>query len=43
MAKIVVIDDEDLVRNSLVVALQRTGFEVISFNDARPALERDTV
>jgi CheY-like chemotaxis protein len=35
---ILVVDDEDLVRNYLVIALQRLGFEVIAVKDSNEAL-----
>ena len=39
MAKIVVMDDEASVRNVLQIALKREGHEVITYEDAAPALE----
>ena len=38
MAKIVVMDDEASVRNVLEIALKRAGHEVITYEDAAPAL-----
>lgn len=40
MAKIVVTDDDDTVRLSLVRGLQRAGYEVLAFPDAAPALDQ---
>lgn len=39
MAKVVVIDDEPDIRKVLTQRLQREGYEVVSFDDAAPALE----
>ena len=39
MATIVVIDDEQAVRNVIVRALQQEGHEVLAFEDAAPALD----
>ncbi len=40
MPKIVVTDDDDTVRLSLVRSLQRAGYEVLAFPDAAPALDQ---
>ena len=39
MKTIVVIDDDDIVRDLLVRILQRVGYQVLEFDDAQPALE----
>ncbi len=39
MAKIVLLEDNDTVRNLIVWVLQREGHEVSAFPDAAPALE----
>lgn len=39
MPKIVVTDDDEIVRTTLVRGLQRAGYEVLAFPDAAPALD----
>ncbi len=39
MPKIMVVDDEEMVRKTVTRVLQREGYEVINFPDAAPALE----
>ena len=39
MPKIVVTDDDEIVRTTLVRGLQRAGYDVLAFPDAAPALD----
>ena len=40
MKKVLVVDDEELVRDLTVLVLRRAGYEVLSTASARQALER---
>ena len=39
MATVLVIEDEAIVRQSIADVLEHTGYEVLSYSDAEPALE----
>ena len=39
MARVLLIEDEAIVRQLIVDALERNGYEVLSFSDAEPALK----
>ena len=39
MATVLIIEDEAIVRQAIADVLEHTGYEVVSFSDAEPALE----
>ena len=39
MARILLVDDEEVIRDALAKALQKTGYEVSTFEDAGPAMK----